>query len=184
MTVRRRRGWIAVGLVSLLIGAYFLYSYNPAHSFQSTFNVLPNRYFKILSNLRDATRVTGTFTELNGRPVAFMIMSSAQFSAFQASNVTANVYTLSPTGRGTVDWSSTVPDAYYMVFRHGSGYVNTTQTVTFARTYTSLDEIAVFAGIALLVLGAVEIYWGLYPAGRRAARTPETVSEAPPPPWP
>ena len=182
--VSRKRGLIAVGLVLLLIGGYFLYSYNPAHSFQSTFNVLPNRYFKILSNLRDATHLAGTFTELNGRPVAFMIMSSAQFAAFQGGNVTANVYTLSPTARGDVDWSSTIPDAYYMVFRHGPSFLNVTQTVTFARTYTSIDDAAILAGIVLLALGSVEIYWGLYPAGRRAAKRMETGIEAPPPPWP
>src|SRR5881628_1371061 len=136
MMATRRRGLIAAGLFLLLIGGYFLYSYNPAHPFQSTFNILPGRFFKILSNLRDQTRVTGSFQEKSDKPVAFMVMSSAQFAAFQATNVSANLYTLPEAARGDVDWTSSVPDAYYLVFRHGTGLLNNTQTVTFARTYT------------------------------------------------
>ncbi len=180
----RKRGLIAAGLVLLLLGGYFLYSYNPAHSYQSAFNVLPGKFFKILANLRDQTRITGTFQETSGRPVAFMVMSSAQFAAFQAANATANLYALPETPTGTVDFLSTVPDAYYLVFRHGSGQVTTTQTVTFQRTYTSVDEPAILAGIALLVLGAVEIFWGFRPSGRPTDSPQATEANLPPPPWP
>jgi hypothetical protein len=183
--VARKRGLIAVGLVLLVIGGYFLYSYNPAHSYESTFNVLPGRYFKILANLRDATRITGSFQENAGREVTFAIMSSAQFSAFQASNVLADVYDLPAGARGNVDWISSIPDAYYLLFRHGSGQANTTQTVAFSRTYTSIDEVAILAGIALLVLGAVELYWGFFPGGRKSSTSAEPPkSDVPPPPWP
>ena len=180
----RKRGLIAVGLILLLLGGYFLYNYNPVHAFQSTFNVLPGKYAKILANLRDSTRITGTFQETSGRPIAFMIMSSAQFAQFQTNtNITTNLYSLPETAIGNVDFTSTVPDTYYLVFRHGSGLLTTTQTVGFQRTYTSVDEAAILAGIALLALGAIEIYWGFRPTGRVAA--PQAVqSEVPPPPWP
>src|SRR5712691_12959051 len=180
----RKRGLIAVGLILLLLGGYALYNYNPVHNFQSTFNVLPAKYLKILANLRESTRITGTFQETSGRPVAFMIMSSAQFAAFQAANATANLYALPETPTGNVDFMSTVPDAFYLVFRHGSGQSTTTQTVTFQRTYTSVDEPAILAGIALLVLGAVEIFWGFQPFGRKAASPQATEANLPPPPWP
>ncbi|HEX9340072.1 MAG TPA: hypothetical protein VF992_02730 [Thermoplasmata archaeon] len=180
----RKRGLIAVGLVLLLIGGYTLYSYNPAHTYQSTFNVLPLRYFKILANLRDQTRITGTFQETAGRAVAFMVMSSAQFAAFQAANTTTNVYSLPEAATGNMDFTSTVPDAYYLVFRHGTGQSNTTQTVTFQRTYTSVDEVAILSGIALLVIGAVEIYWGFRPTGGRAPSPQADPGDVPRPPWP
>lgn len=180
----RKRGLIAAGLILLLLGAYSLYNYNPVHAFQSTFNVLPGRFLKILANLRDATQITGTFQETSGRPVAFMIMSSAQFAAFQAANATTNLYALPETPTGTVDFMSTVPDAYYLVFRHGSGQLTTTQTVNFQRTYTSVDEAAILTGIALLVLGAVEIFWGFRPFGRKAPSPRAAEGTLPPPPWP
>jgi hypothetical protein len=181
----RKKGLIAIGLVLVLIGGYELYSYNPVHTFQSTFNVLPNRYMKILSNLRDSTRITGTFTETAGRAVSFMIMNSVQFAAFQTNaNNTANLYSVPDASTGTVDWTSTIPDAYYMIFRHGPGLLATTQTVNFVRTYTSIDLPAMVAGAALLALAAIEIYWGFRPTGKRAEIPSAILADVPPPPWP
>lgn len=183
--VSRKRGLIAVGLILLLLGGYALYNYNPVHNFQSTFNVLPGKFLKILANLRDATRITGTFEETSGRPVTFMIMSSAQFAAFQTNaNNTANLYALPETATGHVDFTSSIPDTYYMVFRHGSGLLAVTQTVTFQRTYTSVDIPAILSGLALLALGGIEIYWGFRPLGRRAQATNAVPADTPPPPWP
>src|SRR5207245_10559964 len=79
----RNRGLIAAGLILLLIGGYTLYNYNPVHAYQSTFNLLPGKFFKIGANLRDPTRITGTFQETAGLPVEFTSMSSTQFAAFQ-----------------------------------------------------------------------------------------------------
>ena len=181
----RKRGLIAVGLILLVLGGYSLYNYNSVHAFQSTFNVLPLKFLKILANLRDSTRITGTFQETSGRPVAFMIMSSAQFAAFQINtNNTANLYSLPDTATGNVDFTSSVPDTYYMVFRHGTGLLNTTQTANFQRTYTSIDLPAILSGIALLVLGAVEIYWGFRPSSGRATSPQAAQPALPPPPWP
>jgi hypothetical protein len=180
----RKRGLIAVGLILLLLGGYALYNYNPIHNFQSTFNVLPAKYLKILANLRESTRITGTFQETSGRPVAFMIMSSAQFALFQTRNGTTSLYSLPDTATGNVDFTSSVPDTYYMVFRHGAALLNTTQTVNFQRTYTSVDVPAILSGLTLLVLGAVEIYWGFRPTrGSAKAPSPAQTSDLPPPPW-
>ncbi len=180
----RKRGLIAVGLILLLLGGYSLYNYNPVHAYQSTFNLLPLKYLKISANLRDQTRITGTFQETSGRAVAFAIMSSVQFAAFQTRAGNASLYALPETATGQVDFTSTVPDTYYLIFLHGSGFLNTTQTVNFQRTYTSVDVPAILAGIALIVLAGVEIYWGFRPSGREAATSRSAQSGTPPPPWP
>jgi len=180
----RKRGLIAAGLILLLIGGYTLFNYNPVHAYQSTFNLLPGKYFKIGANLRDQTRITGTFQETSGRPLEFMVMSSTQYAAFQTRTGNASLYALAETATGQVDFTSSVPDTYYLLFLHGTGYLNVTQTVNFQRTYTSADVLAIVAGAALLVLGAVEVYWGIRPSGSRAASPPATKSDLPPPPWP
>jgi len=180
----RKRGLIAAGLILLLIGGYTLFNYNPVHAYQSTFNLLPGKFFKIGANLRDQTRITGSFQETAGRPIAFMVMSSAQFAAYQARMGTASLYSLPETATGQVDFTSSVPDTYYMLFLHGTGYLNVTQTVNFQRTYTSVDVLAIAAGAALLVLGAVEVYWGFRPSGNRTEAPPATAGDLPPPPWP
>jgi len=180
----RKRGLIAAGLILLLIGGYTLFNYNPVHAYQSTFNLLPGKFFKIGANLRDQTRITGTFQETSGRPIEFMVMSSTQFAAFQTRTGNASLYSLPETAAGQVDFTSSVPDTYYMLFLHGTGYLNATQTVNFQRTYTSVDVLAIVAGAALLVLGAVEIYWGFRPSGSRSDSPAATTSNLPPPPWP
>ncbi len=179
----RKRGLIAAGLVLLLIAGYTLYNYNPVHPYQSTFNLLPLKYFKIGANLRDQTRITGTFQETAGRSVEFMIMSSAQYAAFQTKTGNASLYSLPETATGQVDFTSSVPDTYYLLFLHGTGFLNVTQSVNFQRTYTSVDVIAIVAGVALLVLGVVELYWGFRPAGKPASSS-TVVQSNPPPPWP
>ena len=77
-----------------------------------------------------------------------------------------------------------MPDTYYLLFLHGTGYLNVTQTVNFQRTYTSADVLAIVVGVALLVLGAVEVYWGFRPSGSRADSPASTTSDLPRPPWP
>jgi len=180
----RKRGLIAAGLILLLIGGYTLFNYNPVHAYQSTFNLLPGKYFKIGANLRDQTRISGTFQETSGRPIEFKVMSSTQFAAFQSRTGNASLYSLPETAAGQVDFTSSVPDTYYLLFLHGTGYLNATQTVNFQRTYTSVDVLAIVAGGALLVLGAVELYWGFRPSGSRADSPPTTAGDLPPPPWP
>ncbi len=181
----RKRGLIAAGLILLLIGGYSLYNYNPIHAYQSTFNLLPGKYFKLGANLRDQTQITGTFQETSGRPVEFLIMNSVQYAAFQTKTGNTSLYSLPDTATGHVDFTSTLPDTYYLLFLHGSGLLNTTQTVTFQRSYSSVDVLAILSGVALLALAVVEIYWGFRPGGKATAAAQQTQqSNLPPPPWP
>src|SRR5438093_11952814 len=116
----RKRGLIAAGLILLLIGGYTLFNYNPVHAYQSTFNVLPGKFFKIGANLRDQTRITGSFQETSGRPVEFMVMSSAQFAAFQTRTGSASLYSLPETAAGQVDLKSPGPALDDMLLRPGT----------------------------------------------------------------
>ncbi len=168
-----KRGLIVAGVILLALGATSLYFSNAVHSFQSTLNVLPTRYFRIASNLRDQTYITGQFQETSGRAVTFYIMSSAQFASFQLGQATANLYAVPEVASGSISFTSSVPDTYYLVFTHGQGLLNVTQTVNFQRTYTSLDDFHIASGGILLVLGVLEIYWG--------ARLREAYALPPPP---
>jgi predicted PurR-regulated permease PerM len=130
-----KRGLIIAGVILLVLGAILLYYSNVARSFQSTFNILPTKYSKIASNLRDQTLITGQFQETSGRIVSFYIMSSAQFASFQIGQNTGNLYSLQNVASGSISFTSTVPDTYYLVFTHGPGLFNSTETVNFQRTY-------------------------------------------------
>jgi len=160
---RYKRGLIVVSLALIVIGGISIYFSNAAHNYQSTFNILASRYFKISSNLRDQTAVSGQFTETSGRPVTFMIMSSVQFAAFQTGQGNTSLYSVPNVSSASLSFTFTVPDTYYLLFLHGSGYSTTTQTVNFQRSYFNQDRFELFSGIALIGMGAVEAYWGVRP---------------------
>lgn len=160
---RYERRLIIVGLILLAIGGIAVYNTNAAHSYQSTFNVLPGRFFKITTNLRDQTLLTGNFRETTGRIVNFYVMNSVQFAAFQLGQGNANLFALTDVPDGSVTFTSSLPDAYYLVFTHGTGLLNMTETVNFQRTYVSLDEFQIISGVLLLILGGIVLYWGMRP---------------------
>ncbi len=160
---RYDRRLVVVGIMLIIIGSVSVYSSNVVHPFQSTFNVLPGKFFKIPSNLRDQTTITGQFKETSGRNVTFYIMSSVQFSAFQLGVNQGSLFSLRDVSSGSVSWTSSVPDTYYLVFAHGTGLLATTEVVSFQRTYLSLDRFELIAGVLLIGLGALEVYWGLRP---------------------
>ncbi len=162
-TARYKRGLIAVGLAIIVIGGASIYLSNAVHDYQSTFNILASRYFKISSNLRDQTSVNGKFTETSGRPVTFIIMSSVQFAAFQTGQGNASLYSLPNVSSASLSFTFTTPDTYYLLFLHGAGYLTTTQTVDFQRSYFNMDRFELFSGIALIGMGVVETFWGLRP---------------------
>lgn len=163
LMARRKPALVVVGLLLLVVGGLSVYESNVSHFYQSTFNVLPGKFFKITANLRDQTLITGQFQESSGRPVGFRIMSSVQFAAFQTGQGNGSLYSLGDTATGSVSFTSSVPDAYYLLFLHGAGLQNVTQAVNFQRTYVSPDEFQLAAGIVLLVLGSVQVVWGVRP---------------------
>lgn len=177
------RALVFAGVILLVLGGYSLYQGLNPHQYQSTFNVLAGKFLKIMANLRDQTHITGTFQETSGRPVNFTIFNSVQFANYQVNQPTANLYSLHDVPSASVDFTSTVPDTYYLVFSHGAGYLNITETVSFSRSYTSVDLTAYAVSGVLFALGAVELVWGIR-SGRSVRRNSGYAAAAdyPPPP--
>ncbi len=147
----------------LVLGGLVLYDANAVSFYQSTFNILPSKFFKLTDNLKDQTTISGHFDETSGRPLTFLIMNSLQFTSYQIGQGNASLYALLNVASGSVSFTFTTPDTYYLVFLHGSGLLGATETVNFQRSYYNLGRIEVAAGAILLGLGVVELYWGLRP---------------------
>jgi hypothetical protein len=158
-----KRNLIAVGLLLLALGAYTIYDSNSASYYHSTFNLIPLKFFKITDNLKDKATINGQVRETSGRTVTFLIMNSQQFAAFQIGQGNASLYSVKNTGSTSISFSFPSADTYFLVFLHGSGYLNTTETVDFTRTYLALARFEFYSGIALVVIGVLEINWGLRP---------------------
>src|SRR5262245_8179143 len=144
---RYKRGLVVLGLVLVVLGGLSIFFSNAASSYQSTFNILPSKFFKLTSNLRDQTIITGNFRETAGRSVSFLIMTSAQFAAFQIGQGNVSVFSLRDVPSGSVTFTFDTPDSYYLVFLHGSGLFTTTETVYFQRSYLNLDRFELISGI-------------------------------------
>lgn len=162
-SMRRNRNLIIVGIVLLVIGGLSVYESNATRYYQSTFNVLPLKYFKIGDNLPDQTTISGSFQETSGRQITFYILTSVQYAAYQIGQPFTSLFSRQNVPSGSVSFTFNSPDTYYMIFTHGTGLLNATETVSFQRTYLALDRFQFAAGIVLLGLGAVEVFWGRRP---------------------
>ena len=169
---RYRKNLIAVGLLLVAIGGYTIYDSNSTSFYHSTFNLLPLKFYKITDSLKDSATITGTVQETSGRLVTFLIMNSAQFAAYQVGQGNASLYSILNTASSSVSFTFPSADTYYLMFLHGSGYLSTTETVSFQRTYLALARFEFFSGIALVAIGIVELYWGLRPRKEPPSKVP------------
>jgi hypothetical protein len=158
-----KKNLVAVGLILLALGAYTVYDSKSYSSYNSTFNLLPLKFFKITDNLKDTATITGTIQETGGRRVSFLIMSSMQFAQFQVGQGNTSLYSLLNIASGSISFSFPSPDTYYLMFLHGTGYLNTTETVAFQRSYIALGRFELFSGSLLIGLAGFLLYWGLRP---------------------
>ena len=160
---RYKRNLIAAGLLLLALGAYTIYDSGSASYYNSTFNLLPSKFFKITDNLKDTATINGQITETSGRLVTFLIMSSQQFANFQIGQGNTSLYSAINKASTSISFTFPAPDTYFLVFLHGSGYLTATETVSFTRTYLALARFEFYSGIVLVAIGVLELYWGLRP---------------------
>jgi hypothetical protein len=162
-------------LVLLGLAAFNFITYTNANSYQSTFNILPSDYNFLSSTRNPGDSINGAFQETSGALVSFYILSSVQYASFQTGSSLTSMYSVENAASGTFSYAFTTQDTYYLVFRHGSGLMNSTETVNFQRTYTTHDSFRLQLGFFFLAIGAVELVVALRP------RKPPPVIPPPPP---
>ena len=174
-----KKNLVAVGLILLALGAYTVYDSNSISNYNSTFNLLPSKFFKITDSLKDSATITGTIHETGGRTVSFLIMSSAQFAQYQVGQGNTSLYRVLNVGSSSISYTFPTADTYFLLFLHGSGYLNSTETVAFQRTYLALARFELFSGAILLGLAALLLFWGLRPRDMLYPGDPQYRSQAP-----
>jgi hypothetical protein len=90
-------------------------------------------------------------------------MNSQQFAAYQVGQGNASLYSVKNAASTSVAFSFPTADTYFLLFLHGSGYLNATETVDFQRSYLALARFEFFSGIVLVGIGVLETFWGLRP---------------------
>src|SRR6266487_329617 len=176
-----RLRWLLGGIFLLGIGLYNFATYTVTSSQQSTFNI-PSGQAEYLSKTEyPGNSVSGTFRETSGNLVSYYIMNSAQFASFQTGTSLSNVYSIVNVPSASVSYGFTTQDDYYFVFRHGTGLLNSTETVTYQRTYITHDNFRLYLGIFFIAFGAVELVVGFRRKGTVQAVPPFPIGQAVPP---
>lgn len=162
-------------LFLLVLAGYEFATFQTSASLQSTFNIPSGDYYQLSTTRSPSDSISGQFQETSGNPVSFFVLTSAQYAAFQTGTALDSVYNVSNSASSAVSYTFKTQDTFYLVFRHGSGLLNTTETVHFQRTYTTSDSFRATLAFIFLIFGALNLVLAL----RR--RRPRSVDLPPPP---
>ncbi len=167
--------YVIGGVLLLGLGAYNLITYTTVLSSQSTFNLLSSQAYDLSTTRSPQDSISGQFQETSGRPVSFYIETSSQFASFQTGTFIGSVYSIENVPSASIAFTFTAQDTYYLLFRHGAGLVNTTETVSFQRAYKIPSLVRLSLGLAFLAIAAADFYLAL-----RSRKTPPTPSKQSP----
>jgi hypothetical protein len=170
-----RLRYLVGGLFLVALALFNFVTYTNATSQQSTFNILSGDYYYLIATRTTGDSISGAFQEGSGSLVSFYILSSAQYASFQTGAFPTSVYSIENVASGAISYAFTAQDTYYIVFRHGTGLLNSTETVSFQRTYTTHDNPRLELGIFFLAFAAVEVVIGFRPR-----KTPPPIPPPPP----
>ena len=170
----------AVFLLSLAL--YNFVTYTSATSQQSTFNLQPTLTYEFTVTKNPSDVVSGQFQENSGSPVSFYIQSSAQFAAFQANTSFTYLYGIVEVASGSVSYTFPVQDTYYLLFRHGTGLINTTETVYFQRSYQTHSSSRLQLGLIFVIFAAVSLVFVFRRRKPKSVVGPGSVIEPAQPP--
>jgi hypothetical protein len=163
------------GLFLVALALFNFVTYTNAISQQSTFNILSGDYYYLITTRNPGDSISGAFQEGAGSLISFYILSSAQYASFQTGASFTSLYSMENVASGAISYAFTTQDTYYLVFRHGSGLLNSTETVNFQRTVTIHDNFRLELGLFFLAIAAAELVVAFRPR-----KAPPII--APPPP--
>ena len=160
------------GVFLLALSLYNFATYTISTSQQSTFNILSGQYEYVAITRNPGDSVSGSFQEISGTPINFYVESSAQYASFQTGTFTGSLYSIQNSSSGIISFTFTIRDTFYLLFRHGTGLLNTTQTVNFQRTYATHDSFRLGLGILFVALAAVDFAFGFRRRKSQASMVP------------
>ena len=179
----QRIRYLAAAVFLFGLAGYNFLTYTIITPQQSTFNLQPGLTTDFTINRNPSDGVTGSFSETSGRPVSIFIQTSVQFAAFQSqSSSFGSIYNVTNVASGVISYTFQTQDTYYIIFRHGTGLTNTTETVYFRRNYTVHDNFRLGLGFAFVALGVLDVALAL--RRRKPLPAPLGIPQWSPPPPP
>ncbi len=154
---RRQARYIASALFILALAVFEFVTYTSATTQQSTFNLQPGLAYDFSLTRNPSDYVSGQFQETSGQPVSFYIQTSAQFAAFQAHTSFDYLYSVEQVPTGRISYSFSSQDTFYLLFRHGTALVNSTETIFFQRSYVTHITSKLFLGLIFVGAATVDL---------------------------
>lgn len=144
-------------LFILALAVYNLATYNVSTSYQSTFNLTPGNMEILTVTRNPSDAISGQFQETSGHPITFVILNSSEYAAEE--NNQTYIYAYMVSDRASSGFSYTFPsqDTYYLIFHHGTGLTDTSETVHLVRTYSAVDSNRLWLGLIFLVFGTINL---------------------------
>src|SRR2546426_11234249 len=173
MEPNRLRFLISALFILSLAGYNFL-TYTSTTSEQSTFNLEPGLTANLVTTRTSSDVISGQFQESSGSLVSFYILSSAQFAAFQTQASFNYLYGIVNVASGSFSYTFPLQDTYEIVFRHGTGLINSYETVNFQRSYQTHISSHLQLGLVFLVFGAASLVLAFRPVRPKAIATSPT----------
>jgi hypothetical protein len=145
-----------IGIFMLPIGVVAIVGDQP-HTGTFSFTVPSGLYYYFRLHVSNGGRVSGSFVEVQGLPLAVYVFDQQQYEEYQAFRTSTSLFSATNLSHGTYEASVPAPGNYYVVLDHAIGYYSTPEQVSLTvrvdgtnLPYQVLESLAPI-GVALLV---------------------------------
>jgi hypothetical protein len=117
-----------IGIFMLPLGVVAIVNDHPrigtfAHTVPS------GQYYYLQLHVSNGGRVSGSFVEAQGLPLAVYVLDQQQYDAYQAFRTSTSLFSATNLSQGTYEASILAPGNYYIVLDHALGYYSTPEQV-------------------------------------------------------
>ena len=152
-----------LGGIVVIIGVYVLIPTFPLTAHHNlTMGVGANMYLYDKFNVFKSGHLSGQFSESQGQALGVYVFTDAEYTTFTNGYLPQGLFSSDGPASGSFSVSIPAPGNYYLIFMHGTGLENTSQTVDFSVTLDGYNPVILAAGFGLLAAGAVLVIVGYY----------------------
>lgn len=145
-----------IGIFAFPLGVVAAFSDQPPHTGTFAYTVPPGQYYYLQLHVSNGGRVSGSFVETQGLPLAIYVFDQQQYDQYDAFGTSTSLFSATNLSQGTFDASISAPGNYYIVLDHALGYYSTPEQVSLTVTvdgtnlpYLVLESLAPIGAVLL-----------------------------------
>jgi hypothetical protein len=118
-----------IGIFMLPVGVVAVVTDHP-HTGSFAFTVPSGQYYYFQLHVSNGGRVSGSFVEVQGLPLAVYVFNQQQYDEYKAFRTSTSLFSATNLSQGTYEASISAPGNYYVVLDHALGYYSTPEQVS------------------------------------------------------